>query len=186
MAAVVEFFRRGNPITEAVDNPIESGVVLPSARTVDVTDEPAPGTDLGSIARTGPGAFAIPQARWAERGAEPTRAAGDVPGPLSVMVMGEVGTGRLVVIGDADFASDAYFDLLGNGHLALNAIAWVAAEDRLRGGRAKHVPEVPRPLSPLVITASTARRLLLLLVVVQPALVLLAGIVVVSVRRWRG
>jgi gliding motility-associatede transport system auxiliary component len=186
LAAVVEFFRRGNPITEAVDDPIESGVVLPSARTVDVTGDPPPGVDLASVARTGPGAFAIPQAQWAERGAEPSRIASDAPGPLSVMVMGEVGTGRLVVIGDADFASDAYFDLLGNGHLALNAIAWVAAEDRLRGGRAKHVPEVPRPLSPLVITAGTARRLLLLLVVVQPALVLLAGIVIVSVRRWRG
>jgi hypothetical protein len=76
--------------------------------------------------------------------------------------------------------------MLGNGHLALNAIAWVAAEDRLSGGRVKHVPEVPRPLSPLVVTAATARRLLLTVGVVQPALVLLAGVVVVGLRRWRG
>lgn len=186
MAAVVEFFRRGNPITEAVDDPIESGVVLPSARTVEVTNEPVPGSGMESVARTGPSAWAIAQAPRARRGAEPSRAAGDVPGPLSVMVMGEVEAGRLVVVGDADFASDAYFDMLGNGHLALNAIAWVAAEDRLRGGRVKHVPEVPRPLSPLVITAATARRLLLTVVVVQPALVLLVGAVVVGLRRWRG
>jgi ABC-type uncharacterized transport system involved in gliding motility auxiliary subunit len=186
MAAVVEFFRRGNPITEAVDDPIERGVVLPSARTVDVTGESVPGADLESVARTGPRAWAITEAQRARQDAAPSRAAGDVPGPLSVMVMGKVGRGRLVVIGDADFASDAYFDMLGNGHLALNAIAWVAAEDRLSGGRGKDVPEVPRPLSPLVITADTAQRLLLTVVVLQPALVLLLGVAVVGVRRWRG
>jgi hypothetical protein len=33
--------------------------------------------------------------------------------------------GRLVVVGDADFASDAYIDLLGNRTLAMNAVAWL-------------------------------------------------------------
>ena len=37
LAAVVELFKRGNPVSDPDANPIESGVVLPSARTVDVT-----------------------------------------------------------------------------------------------------------------------------------------------------
>ena len=53
LAAVVELFKRGNPITDAPGNPIESGVVLPSARTVDVSRE-VPGVDADSIARTAP------------------------------------------------------------------------------------------------------------------------------------
>jgi len=38
LAAVVELFKRGNPVSDPSANPIESGVVLPSARTVDVAE----------------------------------------------------------------------------------------------------------------------------------------------------
>ena len=70
--------------------------------------------------------------------------------------------GRLVVVGDADFASDAYLDLLGNRDLALNAVAWLAGEEAL-GGRAAEadVPEIMRPLSPLVLTEPQARAIFL-------------------------
>ena len=185
LTAVVEFFRRGNPISEPTSNPIESGVVLPSARTIDVQPEPG-AAGVESIARTGPTAWAMADPDRARRGAEPTVAAGDRRGPLSLMVMGEIGSGRLVVIGDADFASDAYFDLLGNGRLALNAVAWTAREDRLTGERNLDVPEVQRPLSPLVVTVDVARRLFVAIVIVQPALVLVLGLIVVGVWRRRG
>jgi hypothetical protein len=194
LEAVVELFKRGNPISEAASNPIESGAVLPSARTVDVVGD-APGTHADSIARTASSAWAVTDLERARRGDEPSRAKGDTPGPLSVMVMAEVSArgnggarraGRLVVVGDADFASDAYLDLLGNRDLALNAIAWVAAEDALAGERPKNVPEVIRPLSPLVLTTGRARTMFLVAVVLQPAVVLLAGAILVGARRRRG
>jgi hypothetical protein len=127
----------------------------------------------------------------ARRGDEPSAAAHDRAGPLDVMVMVEVAgagarAGRLVVVGDADFASDAYYDMLGNANLVLNAFAWLAREDALAGGREKHVPEIERPLSPLVLTEAQSRGLLLAMVVVQPVLVLALGVVVVGRRRWRG
>jgi hypothetical protein len=92
----------------------------------------------------------------------------------------------MVIIGDADFASDAYYDLLGNANLVLNAIAWLAREDVLEGEREKQMPEVERPLSPLVLTEAESRHLLLAMVVVQPLMVLGLGVGVVGLRRWRG
>jgi ABC-type uncharacterized transport system involved in gliding motility auxiliary subunit len=189
VAAVVEQFKRGNPVTDGLD----SAAVLPSARTVAVADAP-PGVDAESVARTGATAWAVADPARARRGDEPSRAKHDVPGPASVAVLAEVGPargapaarpGRLVVVGDADFASDAYLDVLGNRDLALNAVAWLAAEDALAGTRAKRVPEVIRPLSPLVLTAAAGRAIFLGTVVVQPLVVLLAGVAVVGVRRRR-
>lgn len=182
-AAVIELFKRGNPISDAID----SGVVLPSARTVDVR-EPVSGVHAESIARTAATAWAMADPDRARRGDAPSEAAHDVPGAASVVVMAEVGggdrrAGRLVVVGDADFASDAYLDLLGNRDLALNAVSWLAGEPALGGERTKERPEVLRPLSPLVLTTRQARTLFVAGVVVEPALVLLAGAVATALAR---
>jgi len=189
LAAVVELFKRENPITEPTGHPIESGVVLPSARTVDAAGE-VPGVVAESIAQTSPSAWVMADPDRARRGEEPSKAHADTPGPAPVVVMAEVGAkdprGRLVVVGDADFASDAYLDLLGNRDLALNAVAWAAGEEALAGERATQVPEIMRPLSPLVVTEDHARDIFLAGVVVEPGLVLLLGLVVVGLRRRRG
>ena len=192
LAAVVELFKRGNPVSDPEANPIESGVVLPSARTVDVLTQ-VPGVEAESIARTTPSSWTMADPARAQRGEEPSQAQHDVPGSASVVVMVELdggdGTGRrgrLVAIGDADFASDAYLDLLGNRDLALNAIAWVAGEDVLTGARTPNVPEVMRPLSPLVLTERQARTVFIASVLIGPGLVLGFGLVVAGVRRYRG
>jgi len=191
LAAVVEQFRRGNPISEPAQNPIESGVVLPSARTVNVVRE-VPGGAAESIARTGDSAWAMADPDRARRGEEPSKAAHDTPGPLSVMVLAEVGggdskaRGRLAVIGDSDFATDAYLDVLGNRDIALNAVAWTGGEEALAGERPKDIPEVQRPLSPLVLTEAQARRLLVVVAGVLPGAMLLTGVAVVMLRRRRG
>jgi len=194
LAAVVELFKRGNPVTDPEAGAIDTGAVLPSARTVDVGAEVA-GIEAQTIARTAPSAWAESDPARARRGEEPSAAAGDTPGPAPVLVMAEVGhggdgagrrRGRLVVAGDADFASDAYLDLLGNRDLVLNAVAWVAGEEALAGERPKRLPEVDRPLSPLVLTAHDARAIFVAGVVVEPGLVLLAGLVLIGRRRRWG
>jgi len=70
--------------------------------------------------------------------------------------------------------------------LALNAVAWVASEEALAGVRPKRVPEILRPLSPLVLTEPQARGIFLAAVVAQPGVVLLLGLVVVGLRRREG
>jgi len=194
LAAVVELFKRGNPVSDPSAHPIESGVVLPSARTVDVGAE-VPGVDAESIARTARSAWAMADPGRARRGEEPSPAHHDTLGSASVVVMAQVGStgdgtahrrGRLVVVGDSDFASDAYLDLLGNRDLALNAVEWAAGEEALTGTRTKKVPEVMRPLSPLVLTEAQGRAIFLAGVVVEPGLVLLVGATLVARRRRGG
>jgi ABC-type uncharacterized transport system involved in gliding motility auxiliary subunit len=189
LAAVVETFKDGNDVS----GPIDTGVVLPSARTVDVVEE-VQGVDAESVARTGETSWAIADPARARAGDEPSAAKRDRRGPASVVVIAELGPetdpdrrrGRLVVVGDADFASDAYLELLGNRDLALNAVAWAGREDALAGVRKKRVPEIIRPLSPLVLTEAQARSLFLTTVVAQPGLILLIGGVVSVLRRRRG
>jgi ABC-type uncharacterized transport system involved in gliding motility auxiliary subunit len=189
LAAVVELFKRGNPISEPDGKTIGAGAVLPSARSVDVTGA-VPGVDAEPIARTGPTAWAMADVERARREDAPSEAAHDVPGGASVVVMAEVGAphegtrrGRVVVVGDADFASDAYLDLLGNRDLALNAVAWLAEEAALAGARTTPVAEIARPLSPLVLTETEARALLFGTAVLQPGLLLVVGAIVVGLRR---
>jgi hypothetical protein len=170
---------------------METGAVLPSARSVDVTGE-VPGVTAEAIARTAPTAWAMHGVDRARRGEAPSVAAEDVPGGAAVMAMAEVSApgaprgGRLVVVGDADFASDAYIDLLGNRTLAMNAVAWLTEEPLLAGDRPQQANEVFRPLSPLVLSESAARTLLFAVTVLQPGLVLALGTVVVAIRRRRG
>jgi hypothetical protein len=191
LAAIVELFKRGNPISEPGGVVMEAGAVLPSARSVDVTAE-MPGVQADAIARTAPTAWAMHGVDRARRGEAPDAAAEDVPGGAAVMVMAEVDAhgapraGRLVVVGDVDFASDAYIDLLGNRTLAMNAVAWLTEEPLLAGDRPQQANEVFRPLSPLVLSESTARALLFAVTVLQPGLVLACGAVVVALRRRRG
>jgi ABC-type uncharacterized transport system involved in gliding motility auxiliary subunit len=189
LAAIVELFKRGNPISEPGGAVIGTGAVLPSARSVDVVADVA-GVTAEAIARTAPTAWAMTGVERARRGDTPSTDAQDVPGGAAVMVMAEVGSGadgarrgRLVVVGDADFASDAYLDLLGNRDLALNTVAWLTEEPAAAGSRSVAASEVFRPLSPLVLTESQARSLLVGVGVVEPGLVLLAGVLVAGVRR---
>jgi ABC-type uncharacterized transport system involved in gliding motility auxiliary subunit len=189
LAAVVEAFKDGNDVS----GPIDTGVVLPSARTIEVVEE-VPGVDAESVARTAETSWAIADPARARAGDEPSAAKHDRRGPASVVVMaqlgpgadGDAGRGRLVVVGDADFASDAYLELLGNRDLALNAVAWAGREGVLAGVRKKRIPEIIRPLSPLVLTEAQARGIFLTTVVAQPGLVLLIGGVVSALRRRRG
>lgn len=39
------------------------------------------------------------------------------------------GKGRLVVIGDSDFAGDGLFNLQRNGDIFLNSVSWLAGQD---------------------------------------------------------
>ena len=94
--------------------------------------------------------------------------------------------GRLVAIGDADFASNGYFDLLGNRDLFLNSVSWLTDEEALIARRPKEIAEIARPLSPLVVTERQAHVLFLVTVVLVPGLVILVGTGVVLLRRRRG
>jgi len=179
-------YYRMHPVTAPSDVP----AMLVSARTVDT---PSPGGRVQAVARTIESSWATPETEAAHRGEVSYQEDRDRPGPLPVMVAaslgggaGDEGGGRVVVIGDSDFATNGYIDLLGNRDLLLNSISWLTDEEALIAKRPRELAEIARPLSPLVLTERQAHLLFLAVVVALPGLVMLLGTTVVLARRRRG
>jgi len=105
----------------------------------------------------------------------------DRVGPIALAVavqgLGDSG-GRLVVFGDSDFAADSYFDVQGNGDLALNAVSWLAADESLISIRPKEAGH-----SPIALTESDSSVIGWLLVL-YPLSLFVVGLIVVG--RTRG
>lgn len=71
----------------------------------------------------------------------------DEVGPITIAYALErakpqAGTQRVIVIGDGDFASNAFIGNQGNLDLAVNLFNWLAAEDALLNIRVKEAPDV--------------------------------------------
>ena len=67
----------------------------------------------------------------------------DIKGPLSLAVtatktVGENKKARLVVFGDSDFASNAYYGQVGNGNLFINTINWLTGDESFISIRPKN------------------------------------------------
>ena len=181
-------YYRMHPVTAPTDVP----VVMVVARTVEATSRNLE-VRAEAVARTVESAWATVEIEAARRGDATYREGRDRRGPLPVMVAASLKprakggeAGRLVVIGDADFAADGYLAEVGNRDLVLNSISWLTDEEALIARRPREIAEIARPLSPLVLTERQAHLLFVATVVVEPGLLLLMGTVVVIVRRRRG
>jgi ABC-type uncharacterized transport system involved in gliding motility auxiliary subunit len=95
---------------------------------------------------------------------------------VAVQGQGESG-GRLVVFGDSDFAADSYFDVQGNGDLALNALSWLAADESLISIRPKEAGHTP-----IALTESDSSTISWLLAL-YPLAIFVAGIIIVGRAR---
>jgi ABC-type uncharacterized transport system involved in gliding motility auxiliary subunit len=102
--------------------------------------------------------------------------------PLAALVDDVAGGKRLVVFGDADFATNAYFAQYGNGDLLINSIDWAAGQEDLINLTPKD--EVQRVLAPP--QRYSIGLILLVSVFLLPGAVLAGGILVWIQRRKRG
>jgi len=80
---------------------------------------------------------------------------------------------RMVVVGDSDFASNAYFAAQGNGNLFMNMANWLAADEDLVSIRPKD-PQDKR----VQLSAGQQRIIFYSSVVALPLLILVAGVTV--------
>jgi len=152
-----------------VTHPITRGLALsfyPGARPVDVVSAPratsralfASSTE-SYVRPLGPGRDTA-----SRRGAR----------PLAVAAEGRLGDAvsefRLVVVGDADFASNSFFPYMSNGDVTLATVAWLVREER--------APTLKPPVEVLpkvTLTERDVRSIFLLTVVALPAAVVGAG-----------
>ena len=94
--------------------------------------------------------------------------------PLTVAAEGRMGNAtapfRLVVVGDADFASNSFFPYLSNADFVLSSIAWLAREEK--------APTMKPPVEVLpmvVLTSAQVRWIFIATVLAMPGSVALIG-----------
>jgi ABC-type uncharacterized transport system involved in gliding motility auxiliary subunit len=88
---------------------------------------------------------------------------------------------RLVVFGDAEFATNNFFPFQGNGNLFLNTVSWLAEEEDLIAIR----PRTGGGSGPVMLTAAQVWPIFWLSVVLLPLGVLGSGAVVFVRRKWQ-
>ena len=109
---------------------------------------------------------------------------GPVPVGVAVRVRGIDGrTGRLIVYGDSDFATNFFLDYLGNRDLLLNSINWLSGDEQLIASRR---PTQEPGINQFFLSARQGAWAFWIGTVIQPVLVLAIGVAVSTVRRRRG
>ena len=141
------------------------------------------------VARTAKESFAASDPSRTRDGAVAFDAQRDRQGPIGIMGVTLVGAdpakaGRLAVIGDADFASDSFFALLGNKNLLVNTLGWLV-QQQAQGARPQMESTQLGPMSPMYVSDDLAQWIFILAVIVQPAVFLVVGVGVVVARRRR-
>ncbi|MCC7070792.1 MAG: GldG family protein [Deltaproteobacteria bacterium] len=120
---------------------------------------------------------------WGEIGpvtAEARRDDVDVAGPVTLALAAEQGATRVLVVGDATFATNLGLGLGANRDLALNAVLWLAEREQQIAVRARG-----RGGNLLLLTPSARERVAFLLLYGLPALLVALGLAVHAVRRAR-
>jgi len=173
-------------------HPITKGFKLmtffPEVRSVTPKPKPAPGCEVTPLVRTSPQS-------WGETNLRSEKArfdeGKDLKGPVTIGVVVTKGVegerssssgkeikARLVVFGDSDFASNAYYGLSGNGDLFMNSLSWLAEEEDLISIRPKTAED--RRVN---MTGQQARMVFYFSLIILPLLVLGAGGIVWYNRR---
>ena len=164
----------------AVASGLDQGVLLSLARPI------APGPDATTLLASGSGSWATRDLDRAQRGVASFDTTVDARGPFPVAVAQEwpVGNGspaaRMIVVGDADFATDGFLDFLDNRDFLLNSIGWLAGDDDLVALRGRR-KEVGR--EQFFLSAAQAREAFALAVGVLPLLSALVALALVVRRR---
>jgi ABC-type uncharacterized transport system involved in gliding motility auxiliary subunit len=104
------------------------------------------------------------------------------PVPLAVVATGNTSNSRLVVFGDSDFATNAYYGFYGNGEMIINSIDWAAKEENLISLTSK--TSVQRTLAQP--KSYTKGLILLVSLIILPGIILVGGVVMWVARRRRG
>jgi ABC-type uncharacterized transport system involved in gliding motility auxiliary subunit len=172
-----------HPVSAALTStPLMSGV---RAVRIAPTESTESGIDLLA---TAPESWRTPDLGVLESGDSEFVAGRDTRGPVpvgaSVLVRNEgAKPGRLLVYGDADFASNLLLGYLGNRDLLLNSVNWLAGEETMLGSR----PPAQAPgVNQLFISDRQGERVFWLGAVILPAAILVLGLGGVALRQRHG
>lgn len=184
-----------NPETIAVTNQYGShaitesmqsmGTIFPTSRSVQVAEKaPSESITLTTLALTSTNSWAETDLANIANNQVTADPNSDLMGPVPLAVAAEDSStkGRVVVIGDSDFASDSYFSKYGNGDFFVNTVDWAAAQENL----INLTPKNPTSRSLVLPQQYTLGLILVGMVFLIPGLVIFAGVMVWIQRRKRG
>jgi ABC-type uncharacterized transport system involved in gliding motility auxiliary subunit len=152
------------------------------ARPVVAARKPQEDDDVRALVFSSRRAWLSDDVAAAQRGQLPERAADAVEGYQPIAAAGrfprEAGEARIVVFGDADFASNRYLRALYNLDVVSNAVQWAAE-------REPHITLRPKALTPdqFPLTPQQSLRMLFGVGLVIPELCLLAAAIAWLRRR---
>jgi len=160
-------------------------VILPTARSVTLEIAPS-GVSQSTLVSTSTRAWAETNLE-ALQGDNPQAAPdqnADILGPVPLAAAAENfdTKSRIVVFGDADFATDNFFVAYANGDFFINSVDWAVGQENLINLTPKDTTQ--RFMAPP--QSATMNLILLGTVVVLPGLALVGGIVAFVQRRRRG
>jgi len=104
------------------------------------------------------------------------------PIPLAAAVENTTTGGRVVVVGDSDFASSINYAQYGNGDFLINSIDWAAGQENL----INLTPKASTQRVLVMRSQSTLGLIMLTSVFLLPGIVIIGGIIVWIRRKRRG
>jgi len=187
LTPVVYAYNKDHPLTK--DFTLAS--YFPIANSIYIDEDPKKGRY--QLAMTGPNSWTEMDSAQLESGDAEYNEGREKRGPVPIVsvttveVKTEKGKqdssrhkyGKMIVVGDSDFANNTNINLAGNGDLFLNTISWLAEEADLIAVRAKK-----KNITPVVLTATQGRAIFWIPVVMVPSAVLMVGVGIYSRRRW--
>jgi ABC-type uncharacterized transport system involved in gliding motility auxiliary subunit len=150
---------------------------FPGARSLSPTRERVPGTSVVPLVNSSRNSWG--QAAQDRVGFVAGR---DRPGPATLMVVAlrrpggadeaapAAARSRVAVVGDADFATNSFFHIMGNGALFLNTVNYLGAQENLIGLRPR-TADLPR----INMTNRQMKSTFVLAVVLVPAVLAVVG-----------
>jgi len=197
LTPVVTEYEKEHPITNELSNIY---TFFPVARSVEITEDPARGRY--NLAKTSSSSWSRSTGALDKDNLEfdPEK---DAQGPLNIMSvsMHEVKDGgegdsknaassnadgqirkwgKIIVIGDSNFAGNTHFRLAGNKDLFLNTVNWLAEEHSLISVRKKETG-----INPMTLTDTQERLVFWISVVIMPSLVSMIGVAVTMRRKYQ-
>jgi ABC-type uncharacterized transport system involved in gliding motility auxiliary subunit len=177
----IAFSYTQHAITTRIQN---VAAVFPSARSLTVSPVQDPTVDQTPLAFTSNFAWGETDLSFVNTGIAPSQdPASEAGGPLALAAVAENSTShaRVVVFGDADFASNRFYVELGNGDLIINSIDWAAGQENL-------ISLTPRPSTQRFVVPPSSQVLALIILTtvgLMPGAVVVVGVAVWWQRRRR-
>lgn len=159
-------------------------------RSIELPGSAPDGVAMAPLLETGPDSWATPDTAVLRTGSAAFAPGRDRRGPITVGAEVAFATptgagapaaqGRLILLGNSDFANNFFIEYLGNKDLFVNAVAWLARDPEALGSRAtRQTPGINQ----FFVSAEAADRLFWLVAVAQPALFALVA-AALALRRW--